>query len=116
MLQSIPALVMEIRASLRCITAAQAMVEIATGDGVLIDVRETAEVEAQPTLRSTPIPRGVLEMKVSIQFPDANQALYLHCATGARATLAAEQLQRIGYQRVTVITCALNEICACQQD
>ena len=116
MLQPIPQLVLEIRASLRCITAEQAMKEIATGNGVLIDVRETTEVEAHPTPLSIPISRGVLEMKMSAQFSDADQHIYLHCATGARATLAAEQLQRIGYRQVSVITCGIDDICKWQQD
>ena len=115
MLQSIPQLVQEIRSSLRCITAEQAMKEIANGNGVLIDVRESAEVEAQPAPLSTPIPRGVLEMKVSKQFPDANHPIYLHCASGARATLSAEQLRRIGYKRVSVITCGIADVCKSQR-
>ena len=116
MLQSIPSLVQEIQTGLRCITAEQAMREIAIGDGVLIDVREAVEVAAQPAPRSIPISRGVLEMKVSMQFTDAHQPIYLHCASGARATLGAEQLQRLGYQRVSVITCGIDEVCKCQQD
>ena len=42
---------------------------------------------------------------------DAERPIYLHCATGGRATLAAEQLQRIGYNKVTVISCKAENVC-----
>ena len=41
----------------------------------------------------------------------AERPIYLHCATGGRATLAAEQLQRIGYNKVTVISCKAENVC-----
>ena len=116
MLLPIPELVQEIRSSVRCVTAEQAMREIANNEGVLVDVREPAEVDTQPAPLSVPIPRGVLEMKASVQFPNANHPIYLHCASGARATLAAEQLQRIGYQQVSVITCGIDNICKSQRN
>ena len=31
--------------------------------------------------------------------------MVLHCATGGRAILAAEQLKRLGYKHVSVIAC-----------
>jgi rhodanese-related sulfurtransferase len=35
----------------------------------------------------------------------------LHCATGARAIFSAEQLKRVGYLNVSVITSSLDDIC-----
>ena len=43
---------------------------------------------------------------------DAARPIYLHCASGARATLGAEALTRVGYENVTVITCDANQICS----
>ena len=37
--------------------------------------------------------------------------IYLHCASGGRAALAAEQLQRIGYKNVKAISCGHDEVC-----
>mgnify|MGYP003385452183 CR=1 FL=1 len=111
MLQSIPDMIKEIRSNQRCITAEQALVELANGEGVFIDVRETAEVEAKPSAASTSIPRGILEMKMAAQFPNHETPVYVHCATGARATLAAEQLKRLGYTHVSVVTCSIDDIC-----
>ena len=113
MLKAIPELVAEIRRDLRCIPIEQARHELGSNDGVLIDVRESAEVDANPIPNSLPIPRGVLEMKMSTLYPDADIPLYIHCATGARATLAAEQLRRLGYTHVSVVTCDLETIQAC---
>lgn len=115
MLQSIPDLIKEIRADQRCITAEQAIVELANGEGVFIDVRETAEVEEKPATASTHIPRGILEMKMSMQFPDHELPIYIHCATGARATLAAEQLKRLGYTNISVVTCSIDDICSIEK-
>ncbi len=111
MLKTIPDLIKELRTNHRCISAEQARKEIAAGEGVFIDVRETEEVNLKPSLAATHIPRGILEMKMAMQFPDPQQAIYLHCQTGGRATLAAEQLKRLGYTDVSVVTCSIDDIC-----
>ena len=53
-------------------------------------------------------------MKITEHFSDADTPVFIHCATSARATLAAEQLQRIGYTRVSVISCPLEAISKAQ--
>ena len=111
MLKTIPQLVEEVRGQLRCVSMVEAINERKLNQGVVVDVREVAEVAESPVSQSTSIPRGVLEMKMSSQYPNANTAVYIHCATGMRAILAAEQLQRLGYQNVSVITCDLATIC-----
>lgn len=112
MLKSIPELIQEIRQQLRCVTAAEARQEIATNNGLMIDVREPNEVADRAAEGAINIPRGVLEMRMSQMHPDPHTAIYIHCATGARATLSAEQLQRIGYTNIAVITCDLETVCA----
>jgi rhodanese-related sulfurtransferase len=111
-LKTIPELVAEIRPNMRCINATEARKEMANIKHLFIDVREPAEVAENPAPGSINIPRGVIEMCILEQCTDANKPLYIHCATGARATLAAEQLKRLGYQKVTIITCGLENICA----
>jgi len=113
MLKSIPELVKEIRPNLHCISAESAANEIKQNNGILIDVRELGEVAENPAPESINIPRGILEMKTPTLYPNADTPLYIHCATGARATLAAEQLRRIGYNKVSIITCDLETICNC---
>lgn len=95
---------------LRTISAAQAAQEMRENKGLLIDVREPAEVSANPVKSAINIPRGVLEMKMLEKVKEAHMPIYLHCASGVRAKLSAEQLIKIGYENVSVITCAVNDI------
>ncbi|WP_334060574.1 rhodanese-like domain-containing protein [Alteromonas sp. S005] len=95
---------------IRCITAEQAFEELSSNNGALIDVRESKEAESQPVPSALNIPRGVLEMKALEQFKEASVPLYIHCASGVRAKLAAEQLMRMGYDDVSVVTCPVPTI------
>jgi rhodanese-related sulfurtransferase len=110
MLKTVPELVAEARAGLRCVDAAAALREIKENHGTIVDVRELVEVNDLAAPRSVHIPRGILEMKIAEVIPDEHHPIYLHCATGGRATLAAQQLQNMGYTRVTVVTCPINTI------
>lgn len=106
----IPELVEEIRKSIRCVDALTAKTEAEHKDAIIIDVREPSEALDNPTPNTINIPRGILEMKMTTLYPSPDQAIYIHCATGARATLAAEQLKRIGYEEVNIITCDIETI------
>lgn len=110
MLKTVPEMVAEARANLRCIDSAAAMAEIGVNDGSILDVREVVEVEHLNAPHSINIPRGVLEMKIGEAIADENHPIYLHCATGGRATLAAEQLVKMGYRNVSVITCPIDKV------
>ncbi len=110
MLTTLPELITRARATLRCLDAETAVNELQATHGTMIDVREPIELEASPAPQSINIPRGILEMKVMDLIPDAAHPIYVHCATGGRATLAAEQLERLGYTRVTVITCPVDAV------
>ncbi len=115
MLKKLPELVKEARAGLRCVDAETALREIKDNDGTIVDVRELVEVNNRAAPRSVHIPRGILEMKIDEIIPDENHAIYVHCATGGRATLAAQQLQNMGYTRVTVVTCPINTVKEAQE-
>lgn len=105
MLKTVPELVAEARAHLRCVDAITAMQEIRANGGTMLDVREPVEVSDLAAPRSVNIPRGILEMKIGDIVADADHPLYVHCATGGRASLAAEQLLRMGFSNVSVVTC-----------
>lgn len=107
MLKTIPDLVATIKPSTRIITAEIAAQEISTNRGLLIDVREPAECAQIVAPNSINIPRGLLEMKMLDLEKDAKRPIYLHCASGVRAIFAAEQLARVGYENVTVISCPM---------
>jgi rhodanese-related sulfurtransferase len=112
MLKALPELIAEARAHLRCLDAETAIGELKANHGTIVDVREPVEVSATPTPHSVNIPRGILEMKVTEAIPEADHPIYLHCASGGRATLAAEQLHKLGYTNVSVITCPTERTCA----
>ena len=105
MLKTVPELVAEARAELRCVDATTAMEEIRGNGGTIVDVRELVEVHNLTAPMSIHIPRGILEMKIGEAIPDESHPIYLHCATGGRATLAAQQLLKMGYTQVSVVTC-----------
>jgi len=112
MLKTIPDIVNQIRQTVNTITSTNAFKQSIVKNAVIIDVREPVEFNQKSAKDTINIPRGILEMKVLELYPDENQTIYLHCATGARAILSAEQLQRVGYDNVWAITCKLDDICA----
>ena len=111
MLKTIPEIIAHARQSLNTITAAEAAIKCKNENGITIDVREPAEFADKAASNTINIPRGLLEMKMLKMHPDENLAIFIHCATGARATFSAEQLKRVGYKNVWVITCMLDDVC-----
>jgi len=111
MFKSIPNWVAELRAHLNTCTAEEARELMAAREGVLLDVREPGECEAGAVAQALKIPRGVLEMKLPTVIEDPNTPLFVHCATGGRATFAAAQLVELGYLDVTVVTCPSGTVC-----
>ncbi|WP_027238048.1 rhodanese-like domain-containing protein [Leisingera caerulea] len=86
--------------------------EAAAADRVILDVREPGELQQEGTVAgSLHIPRGVLESKAD---PDSGAAedsltsrrdgakIYVLCASGARAALAAHTLCQMGYDAAII--------------
>lgn len=75
---------------------------------LLLDVREDNEFKAGHVPGAINVPRGVLEFALwkKIGYPgavDMNRKIYVQCATGGRATLAAADLQKVGFTNVTAV-------------
>lgn len=73
---------------------------------LVIDVREPAEFEAAHLPGAVNIPRGVIEFK-TVDHPALAQKdaeILLYCKSGGRSVLAAFNLQRMGYTRLTSLT------------
>ena len=75
---------------------------------LLLDVREEEEFKAGHVPGAINIPRGLLEFRVwkQLGFPvqvDMNRKIFVQCQTGGRATLAAKQLQDIGFTNVIAV-------------
>jgi len=81
--------------------------ELASGDAVLVDIREADELDANGRIPgAVHIPRGMLEFRADPASPyhqppmDPAARIILHCASGGRSALAAAALQDMGYERV----------------
>lgn len=110
MLLTVQQRLQQLNPKVRKLSAEDACKECKQNSAVVLDVREPSEREASSVDASVLIPRGVLEMKALEKFPDASTPIYIHCASGARAQLAAEQLVNMGYENVTAITCKLADV------
>ncbi len=81
-------------------------------DYKLLDVREPAEHNHIAIADSINVPRGVLEPAADLNYPNANPDLrdnrdakwLVLCATGGRAALATDTLQKMGFADVTNIS------------
>jgi phage shock protein E len=67
---------------------------------LIIDVREKDEFAQGHILGARNVSRGVLEWKVKNLVPDPLSPIVLYCSCGSRSALAADNLQKIGYQNV----------------
>jgi rhodanese-related sulfurtransferase len=81
--------------------------EMASGDVVLVDLREPEELAATGRIPgSVHVPRGMLEFRADPtsayhQDPlDPSRRVIVHCASGGRSALAAATLQSMGYTNV----------------
>jgi rhodanese-related sulfurtransferase len=81
---------------------------------LLVDAREETEFKAGHVPGTTNVSRGRLEFRIwkPLGYPekvDMSRKIYVQCATGGRATLAAKQLKDIGFTNVTAVVMELAE-------
>ncbi len=107
MLKSFPELVAEAAGTVESVSMKNAL---KIENVVVVDVRELQEASQRPIGGSLNIPRGVLEMKITEHTQDPSIPICVHCASGARATLAAEQLMRLGFTNVKAISSGIDDI------
>ncbi|HJQ11532.1 MAG TPA: rhodanese-like domain-containing protein [Gemmatimonadaceae bacterium] len=67
----------------------------------VIDVREESEWAAGHIKGAEYMGRGVLERDIENKIPDKNAEVILYCGGGFRSALAADNLQKMGYQKVS---------------
>jgi phage shock protein E len=67
---------------------------------LIVDVREKDEFDSGHINGAKHLSRGVLEQKIAEMVPDDTTPILVYCAGGNRGALAAESLQRMGYQNV----------------
>ncbi len=74
--------------------------ELAGRGGLLIDIREADEIAQGTPVIAARYGRGFLEVQLDRNGIKSDRTILLMCASGTRSLLAADQLQRLGYQDV----------------
>jgi len=67
---------------------------------VLIDVREESEYARDHLPGAIHLGKGIIERDIEARVPDLDTPVILYCGGGFRSALAADNLQKMGYQRV----------------
>jgi rhodanese-related sulfurtransferase len=100
-------LVAEAKARISNLTVEQVAGEIATGNVVLVDVREPGELAEQGAIAgAVHAPRGMLEFHANPASPyhrrelDPSARTIVYCASGSRSALAGDLLRQLGYADV----------------
>lgn len=89
------------------LTPQQVQDELAKGNVVLINIRETEELKQNGKIAgAVHAPRGMLEFYADPSMPyykpefDKSKRIILHCASGGRSALATATLKQMGYENV----------------
>ncbi len=92
----------ESRTKIKETNVAEVKERLARGDRFyLIDVREDREWDGGRIKGAVHISKGVIERDIEREIEDKGAEIVLYCGGGFRSALAAENLQRMGYSRVS---------------
>lgn len=91
-----------LRASIPEIPPVDALARQAQG-GLLIDVREDGERASGTPAGAVGLSRGFLELRIEQIEADRQHPILVLCGSGQRSLLAAEALQRMGYEQVVSV-------------
>jgi rhodanese-related sulfurtransferase len=67
---------------------------------LLVDVREESEFAKDHLPGAIHMGKGVIERDIEERVPDVNKEMILYCGGGYRSALAADNLQKMGYNNV----------------
>jgi rhodanese-related sulfurtransferase len=82
------------------ISPADARQQSEHGDAVLIDVREKDEWREGHAHGAKHLSRGLIELEIEEEVSDLKTPIICYCGGGGRSALAAESLQKMGYENV----------------
>ena len=92
----------EIRARIVEVSIDGVAARITRGDGfALLDVREASEYAAGRLPGARHLGKGVIERDIEKAVPDTGADIVLYCGGGYRSALAADNLRKMGYTKVT---------------
>jgi sulfur-carrier protein adenylyltransferase/sulfurtransferase len=90
----------DIKKRIREATPEQVQDLIRAGDVQLGDVREKDEWNAGHIVGAVHVPKSYLEQWAEDRLPEKDKTTILYCAGGVRSAMAADTLQKLGYQNV----------------
>jgi len=94
-------IVNEARAHVRECTVQDVQARLQAGEPFeLLDVREESEYARGHLPGARHLGKGVIERDIESRIPDPGTQIVLYCGGGYRSALAAEALQRMGYENV----------------
>jgi rhodanese-related sulfurtransferase len=100
-------LVKEAKQNIQNLSPEQVRQEMDEKSATLIDLRESEELQQAGRIPgAVHVPRGLLEFHADPTHPyhkpefDRSKRIILHCASGGRSALAAQTLEKMGYQNV----------------
>jgi len=105
MVKSVIEMIGEARAQIEFVSPEAVSEELATGNPVLVDIREPVEWE-QHIAGALQVPRGLIEFVADPKSPRHNadlgptRRIVVYCASGARGALATLTLRSMGYENV----------------
>jgi rhodanese-related sulfurtransferase len=67
----------------------------------LVDVREDREWAQGHLPGAEHLGKGIIERDIEVRIPDVDAEIVLYCGGGFRSVLAADNLRRMGYTRVS---------------
>jgi len=67
---------------------------------LLVDVREESEYAADHLPGAIHLGKGIIERDIENRVPDTDTPVVLYCGGGFRSALAADNLQKMGYNNV----------------
>jgi rhodanese-related sulfurtransferase len=93
-------LVDDAKTRVREIDVAQTRKRIGEKGTLLIDVREDDEWRVGHASGAEHLGKGIIERDIETRVPDKTTELILYCGGGYRSALAADALQKMGYNNV----------------
>ena len=94
-------IVVDAKTRIRELTIQDVQAKLARHDRFhLVDVREESEWSAGHLPRAIHLGKGVIERDIERTIPDTQNEVILYCGGGYRSALAADSLQKMGYQNV----------------
>jgi len=95
------ALVNEAKSRIQELTVEQVRQKQLQGDPFyFVDVREESEWQAGHAVGAMHLGKGIIERDIETAIPDKEAEIILYCGGGVRSALAADNLKKMGYQKV----------------